>query len=43
LSFGISGEHGPVLALAIGAGFAAVGSVSSALRLVASNSIDGKN
>lgn len=35
LSFGISGEHGPLLALAIGAGFAAVGSISSALRLVA--------
>lgn len=34
LSFGISGEHGPVLALAIGAGFAATGSISSALRLV---------
>lgn len=37
LSFGISGEHGPVLALAIGAGFAAVGSVSSGLRLIAAN------
>lgn len=34
LSFGISGEHGPVLALSIGAGFAAVGSVASALRLI---------
>lgn len=38
LSFGISGEHGPVLALAIGAGFAAVGSISSALRLVTGKS-----
>jgi DHA2 family multidrug resistance protein-like MFS transporter len=35
LSFGMSGTHGPVLALSIGAGFAAVGSVASALRLVA--------
>ena len=34
LSFGISNSHGPVLALAIGAGFAAVGSVASGLRLV---------
>lgn len=38
LSFGISGEHGPVLALAIGAGFAAVGSISSTLRLVTGKS-----
>jgi DHA2 family multidrug resistance protein-like MFS transporter len=37
LSFGVSGEHGPVLALSIGAGFAAVGSICSALRLVAAN------
>jgi len=37
LSFGISGPHGPVLALSIGAGFAAVGSVASALRLVTRN------
>src|SRR5471032_3288426 len=37
LSFGISGTHGPVLALSIGAGFAAVGSVASALRLVTRN------
>lgn len=34
LSFGISSEHGPVLALSIGACFAAVGSVASGLRLV---------
>ena len=34
LSFGISGEHGPVLALSIGACFAAVGSVASGLRLL---------
>jgi DHA2 family multidrug resistance protein-like MFS transporter len=39
LSFGISGTHGPVLALSIGAGFAAVGSVASALRLVARNAV----
>ncbi|TDV67793.1 DHA2 family multidrug resistance protein-like MFS transporter [Pseudomonas sp. LP_7_YM] len=37
LSFGISSAHGPVLALSIGAGFAAVGSVASGLRLVAKN------
>jgi DHA2 family multidrug resistance protein-like MFS transporter len=37
LSFGISNEHGPVLALSIGAGFAAVGAVASGLRLVAKN------
>jgi DHA2 family multidrug resistance protein-like MFS transporter len=37
LSFGISGEHGPILALSIGAGFAAVGSIASGLRLVAKN------
>lgn len=43
LSFGISGEHGPVLALSIGAGFAAVGSISSALRLVTSSSTASKN
>jgi DHA2 family multidrug resistance protein-like MFS transporter len=36
-SFGISGEHGPVLALSIGAGFAAVGSIASGLRLVTKN------
>lgn len=42
-SFGISGEHGPVLALAIGAGFAAVGSISSALRLVAGKSSAARN
>ncbi|WP_268801097.1 MFS transporter [Pseudomonas huanghezhanensis] len=34
LSFGISSEHGPVLALSIGACFAAVGSIASGLRLV---------
>lgn len=34
LSFGISSTHGPALALSIGAGFAAVGSVTSGLRLV---------
>lgn len=39
LSFGISGSHGPVLALSIGAAFAAVGSVASALRLVARNAV----
>ncbi|MFL1516216.1 MFS transporter [Pseudomonas prosekii] len=32
LSFGLSGKHGPVLALSIGAGFAAVGSLASGLR-----------
>ena len=37
LSFGISNTHGPVLALSIGAGFAAVGSVASGLRLVTRN------
>jgi len=37
LSFGISSSHGPVLALSIGAGFAAVGSVASGLRLVTKN------
>ena len=37
LSFGISSEHGPVLALSIGACFAAVGSVASGLRLVTKN------
>jgi DHA2 family multidrug resistance protein-like MFS transporter len=37
LSFGISSTHGPVLALSIGAGFAAVGSVASGLRLVTKN------
>ncbi|WP_259464324.1 MFS transporter [Pseudomonas prosekii] len=39
LSFGLSGKHGPVLALSIGAGFAAVGSVASGLRLVARGSV----
>ncbi|MGF6856682.1 DHA2 family multidrug resistance protein-like MFS transporter [Paraburkholderia sp. CI3] len=34
LSFGIAGHHGPVLALAWGAGFAAVGCVASALRVM---------
>lgn len=37
LSFGISSSHGPVLALSIGAGFAAVGSIASGLRLVTKN------
>jgi DHA2 family multidrug resistance protein-like MFS transporter len=37
LSFGISNAHGPVLALSIGAGFAAVGSIASGLRLVTNN------
>ena len=37
LSFGISNTHGPVLALSIGAGFAAVGSIASGLRLVTKN------
>jgi len=40
LSFGIAAEHGPVLALSIGAGFAAVGSIASALRLVAKNTVN---
>jgi DHA2 family multidrug resistance protein-like MFS transporter len=40
LSFGIAGHHGPVLALSIGAGFAAVGSVASGLRLVTRNTVD---
>lgn len=39
LSFGIAGHHGPVLALSIGAGFAAVGSVASGLRLVTRNTV----
>jgi DHA2 family multidrug resistance protein-like MFS transporter len=39
LSFGLSGKHGPVLALSIGAGFAAVGSVASGLRLVARGAV----
>ncbi|WP_431978590.1 MFS transporter [Pseudomonas fungipugnans] len=39
LSFGIAGRHGPVLALSIGAGFAAVGSVASGLRLVTRNTV----
>jgi DHA2 family multidrug resistance protein-like MFS transporter len=36
LSFGIAGSGGPLLALSIGAGFAAVGAISSGLRLVTS-------
>ncbi|MEB0046626.1 MULTISPECIES: MFS transporter [unclassified Pseudomonas] len=40
LSFGLSGSHGPVLALSIGAGFAAVGSIASGLRLVARKPVD---
>ena len=40
LSFGLSGKHGPVLALSIGAGFAAVGSVASGLRLMARGSVN---
>ncbi|WP_256663275.1 MFS transporter [Pseudomonas sp. SJZ131] len=40
LSFGLSGKHGPVLALSIGAGFAAVGSVASGLRLVARGAVN---
>ncbi|MDB6144562.1 MAG: stp 2 [Pseudomonas sp.] len=40
LSYGISGEHGPVLALTIGACFAAVGSVASGLRLVTPNTVN---
>jgi DHA2 family multidrug resistance protein-like MFS transporter len=39
LSFGISSEHGPVLALSIGACFAAVGSIASGLRLVTRNAV----
>ncbi|MFJ4292342.1 MFS transporter [Cupriavidus sp. NPDC089707] len=35
LCFGIGGTHGPALALALGAGFAAVAAVASWLRLVA--------
>jgi DHA2 family multidrug resistance protein-like MFS transporter len=42
LSFGISSEHGPVLALSIGAGFAAVGSVASGMRLVTKNTANPK-
>lgn len=34
LSFGIAGTHGPLLALSIGAVFAAVGAIASGLRLV---------
>ncbi|TCR64499.1 MULTISPECIES: hypothetical protein [Rhizobium/Agrobacterium group] len=33
-SFGITGEHGPTLALLLGAVFAAVGCVASASRLL---------
>ncbi|MDB5980172.1 MAG: stp 2 [Pseudomonas sp.] len=40
LSYGISGEHGPVLALSIGACFAAVGSVASGLRLITPNTVN---
>ncbi|WP_397453876.1 MFS transporter [Pseudomonas sp. NA-150] len=39
LSYGISGEHGPVLALTLGACFAAVGSVASGLRLMTPNTV----
>jgi DHA2 family multidrug resistance protein-like MFS transporter len=39
LSYGISGEHGPVLALTIGACFAAVGSIASGLRLITPNTV----
>lgn len=39
LSYGISGAHGPVLALTIGACFAAVGSVASSLRLITPNTV----
>jgi len=39
-SFGIAGRHGPTLALALGAGFAGVASVASALRLMAPDSGD---
>ena len=35
LCFGIAGRHGPTLALAIGAGFAAAGCIASGLRLFA--------
>ncbi|MFJ3483763.1 MFS transporter [Pseudomonas sp. NPDC090202] len=42
LSFGISSTHGPVLALSIGAGFAAVGAVASGLRLVTRNTANAK-
>ncbi|CAG9181232.1 Riboflavin transporter RibZ [Cupriavidus laharis] len=34
LSFGLAGSHGPGLALALGAGFAAVAAIASGLRLV---------
>ncbi|WP_092281418.1 MFS transporter [Pseudomonas prosekii] len=40
LSFGLSGKHGPVLALSIGAGFAAVGSLASGLRLVTRGAVN---
>ncbi len=34
LSFGLAGDHGPGLALALGAGFAGVAAIASGLRLV---------
>lgn len=34
LSFGIAGDHGPTLALALGAGFAGVAAIASGLRLI---------
>ena len=40
LSFGIAGEHGPTLALSLGAGFAAAAAVASGLRLVTPQSAD---
>jgi DHA2 family multidrug resistance protein-like MFS transporter len=43
LSFGISSRHGPTLALSIGAGFAAVGSVASGLRLVTKNTANPRS
>jgi DHA2 family multidrug resistance protein-like MFS transporter len=41
LAFGLAGGHGPILALAMGAGFAAVGAVASSLRLVVARPVDG--
>ncbi|MBU67801.1 MAG: MFS transporter [Cupriavidus sp.] len=40
LSFGIAGAHGPTLALALGAGFAAAAAVASWLRLITPHSAD---
>ncbi|CAG2128628.1 Riboflavin transporter RibZ [Cupriavidus campinensis] len=40
LSFSIAGEHGPTLALSLGAGFAGLAAIASGLRLVTPQSAD---